>query len=290
MEKISIRLFTMFNKIIVGLVTVSLIVTFNPVFAQPNLSPVDLITNGTNKTLMLPVNADHSPVISLGSAVDSTTGDLVQGYAFIHYRDAFAKGGGHGGGGTVCYGYLASGAKWKTVEPWIMNTANNFGLSDSFLITNQTANIAKWEDATDGVIGNDSGINILGSGSSVGDVLVADEVAPDNLNEVYFGAISDPNAIAVTIVWGVFGGPPAGRKLTEWDQVFNQAYNWSATGEADKMDFENISTHELGHSVGMDDLYTSACVNETMYGYADNGQTNKRDLNSGDITGINKLY
>ena len=56
------------------------------------------------------------------------------------------------------------------------------------------------------------------------------------------------------------------------------------------MDLENIATHELGHSIGLGDLYTSSCAQETMYGYADFGEISKRDLNSGDILGISKLY
>ena len=56
-----------------------------------------------------------------------------------------------------------------------------------------------------------------------------------------------------------------------------------------KIDFYNIATHELGHSVGMTDLY-NFCTEETMYGYATEGETKKRDLNAGDIAGINALY
>lgn len=32
------------------------------------------------------------------------------------------------------------------------------------------------------------------------------------------------------------------------------------------------------------------CSKETMYGYASEGETKKRTLNSGDIQGINNLY
>ena len=55
------------------------------------------------------------------------------------------------------------------------------------------------------------------------------------------------------------------------------------------MDFENIATHELGHAVGLGDLYND-CTEETMYGYASYGETKKRTLEAGDITGIKKLY
>ena len=88
----------------------------------------------------------------------------------------------------------------------------------------------------------------------------------------------------------MFLGPPKNRVLVEWDQVYDQVdYDWSSSGEAGKMDFENIATHELGHSVGMGHP-SSECIEETMYAYAGYGETKKRDLNAGDIAGINGLY
>jgi hypothetical protein len=39
----------------------------------------------------------------------------------------------------------------------------------------------------------------------------------------------------------------------------------------------------------MADLYNT-CVDETMYGYSAAAETQKRDLNAGDITGVNSLY
>lgn len=85
----------------------------------------------------------------------------------------------------------------------------------------------------------------------------------------------------------------------EWDQIYDDAdFDWSEDCTAEdctilgneKMDFENIATHELGHSVGLDDLYEDKCSEQTMYGYADDGETKKRNLEAGDITGIQKLY
>ena len=66
-------------------------------------------------------------------------------------------------------------------------------------------------------------------------------------------------------------------------------FDWGIA-EAGKMDFENIATHELGHAVGLGDLYTSECSEQTMYGYAGYGEIKKRDLEAGDIAGITKLY
>ena len=48
--------------------------------------------------------------------------------------------------------------------------------------------------------------------------------------------------------------------------------------------------YELGHSVGLADLYTARCSDQTMYGYASLGETQKRSLEAGDTAGIRKLY
>ena len=107
-----------------------------------------------------------------------------------------------------------------------------------------------------------------------------------------FGDIQNSGAIAVAIVWGIFSGPPSVRELVEYDVVFDNAdYTWGdATSNPLVMDFENIATHEFGHATGMADLYTSQCSEQTMYGYANYGEINKRTLEAGDIKGVQELY
>ncbi len=188
---------------------------------------------------------------------------------------------------SSCYGFLAKGAKWKTIEPYIVDPANTRGLDNGFIIDNLAMDIDKWETA--------AGVDILGGGSSTTETLIADTSSPDDKNEVYFADIDDDNVIAVAIIWGYFGGPPPFRELVEWDMVFDDAdFDWSADCSsedcANKMDFENIATHELGHAVGLGDLYNDECSDQTMYGYASKGETKKRDLADGDIAGINALY
>lgn len=253
-------------------------------WAMPDFSNAVLKTPGTEKNLVLPSSVGNSNVISLGSATDPGSGKVVEGYVIVHPRGGDAKGGGKGGpGGTtsVCYTYLAKDAKWKSVESWVVNSANS-GLEAGFVFDTLVGSIVKWEAAANGK-------DILGGGSLTDSVLAADTSAPDNQNEVYFAAL-DPGTIGVTIVWGIFGGPPFGRELVEWDQIYNTYYSWSSLGEPAKMDFENIATHELGHSVGLGDLYDANCSLETMYGYGTEGEIIKRDLNQGDIAGVKNLY
>lgn len=250
-----------------------------------------------NKTAAIPKTAKliGDGVYDLGEAIDKKTGEKVEGRAIVHYKKGAAGSNGKTSGAKAiqCYGYLARGgnAKWKMVEPWVMNPSNIRGLDGNSAYSNLTADILKWEDAADGILNNNIGVDILGGGSITAGALVADTASPDGVNEVYFANVSNQGAIAITIVWGIFSGPSSNQKLVEWDQIYDDVdYDWSLSGEAGKMDFENIATHELGHSVGMGDLYNSSCGNETMYGYAAEGEINKRDLNSGDIIGINKLY
>lgn len=282
-------------SIIIGLVAI--VTVTGSAFAGQARQAATVSTPGTTQELVLPAAADASHVISLGTAVDPQSGRVVEGFAILHPREEAARptgaGGGKGGkkgGGSTCYAFMASGAKWKSVEPWIVNPTNTSGLSDTFVFADLIGNIDKWEDAADGTVGDAGAVDILGDGTITSDPLMADMTAPDARNEVYFGSIADPGVVGVTIVWGVFGGPPQGRELVEWDQVYDEAdYPWSSSGEAGKMDFENVSTHELGHAMGLDHPDDS-CTEETMYRYTDYGETLRRSLNAGDIAGIDALY
>ena len=253
------------------------------VLAKPDTTRVPVTNTRSGKVVTIPAHAQQvaPDVFSLGTA--QADGKIVEGIMHV-FRKEHAKGGvpGKPGGTTTssCYAYLAKDAKWKSVEPWVINGANS-GLDTGFLLSNTAMNIQKWEDA--------AGADIMGEGSLTSDALVADQVSPDGLNEIYFGEISEPGVIAVTITWGIFGGPPKARELIEMDQVFSTGFPWSDSGAAGAMDYENISTHELGHGLGMGHPDDS-CTEETMYRFADYGETKKRDLNPGDIAGIAKLY
>ena len=270
----------------------ALVLAAGTVFAEQPETPATNMAPGGH-VLTIPANATKvsENVYSLGQARDPQTNAIAEGYLFVHKRGTIKPGGVTGGSrtGSTCYTYLASGAKWKILEPWVVNPTNTYGLSDLSVFSILDGGIAKWEDAADGNVNGIPGANIIGQGSTTSLPLLADETAPDGQNEVYFGQL-DPGTIAVTIVWGIFSGPTRNRQLVEWDQVFNTHYPWSDTGAPDAMDFNNIATHELGHTVGMGDLYTSSCTEETMYGYGDLGETKKQTLNAGDITGINNLY
>ena len=81
------------------------------------------------------------------------------------------------------------------------------------------------------------------------------------------------------------------REIIEFDVLFDTDYTW---GDADinptVMDLQNIATHEIGHGLGLADIYDSACSEVTMYGYSVYGETKKRTLEPPDMTGMQELY
>jgi len=249
----------------------------------------------SNAKVTIPANAVKIAPGIYKLATVFSEGKLVEGIMAFHHKEGHS--GGPGGGGdngdteSPCFEYLVKNTKWKTAEPWVVNPSpspsNTNPLDETFVFNNLVADIEEWEDA--GGLTEGSPENILGDGSTTTSTLVADTSSPDGVNEVYFAEIDSEGAIAVTIVWYTIG-PPWLRQLIEWDQVYDDVrFDWSSIGEADKMDFENIAQHELGHSVGMGHPDDS-CIEETMYRFASDGETKKRDLNTGDITGVDKLY
>ncbi|MFH1771163.1 MAG: matrixin family metalloprotease [archaeon] len=185
-------------------------------------------------------------------------------------------------GNAYCYNF--TGAKWFNVEPYYIDTKNDEGLNPDVIIEALEYSISEWEDATDGVMGNNMGVNVVGAANE------ASRLRPgkyNNKNEVALGNVNTPGAIAVTYYW-YYTDTGA---MAEWDQVYDTVdFNWAFDGSPDKMDFLSIAIHEMGHTFGMLDLYYPACSLQTMYGYGSEGETDSRTLALGDITGINILY
>ncbi len=107
---------------------------------------------------------------------------------------------------------------------------------------------------------------------------------PDGHNVLRWG--STGGSIATNYVWY------SGSNILDSDVVFEDGYNWSADPSCppNRMDVQNIATHELGHSLLLVDLYQSCNSDLTMYGYGADGETKKRSLESSDEDGIRYIY
>ncbi len=93
--------------------------------------------------------------------------------------------------------------------------------------------------------------------------------------------------IAATYIWY------SGGTILEADILMDDYWLWSASDYCppNRMDVQNIGTHELGHAGPcLEDNYSYECSEATMYGYADYGETKKRTLSSYDINAFCNVY
>ncbi len=204
---------------------------------------------------------------------------------FIHYKDGTIKPTSPGKGGSAQnYAFLGKGVKWKTLPVnYTINPTNKDSLSSDFVTTAISGGAEEWDAYTGAELFATYSVDV-NAGYDGG-------ATADGRNEFVFGNYLSSNVIAVTTIWGYFGGPVQTRSIVETDILFNNYYSWGdATLDSTKMDLQNIATHEIGHVAGLGDLYTTSALEETMYGYSTEGETKKRTLNAGDILGVKALY
>lgn len=217
--------------------------------------------------------------------VASDRSPKLESVTFIHYKKGFGHkpqhnpGGGNGDSGPSCYGFLSKGAKLTASENLVFSHADS-GLSQGQVSGAIGDAATEWDSQTS--------INIFGSLTHSASANF--DSTPDGVNELSFGDYPTNGVIAVARVWGIFSGPPSGRYIDQFDIQFDTDFAWGTSGAATLMDLQNIATHEIGHGVGLDDVYEPACSEVTEYGYSDYGETKKRTLEQQDINGLQSLY
>ncbi len=125
-----------------------------------------------------------------------------------------------------------------------------------------------------------------------GPVDVDDESSPpgavyDGQNTISWALIDGPgDIVAVCNYWYYVGA----NRLVEFDIVFDSAEAWSTDGSSEAFDIQGIATHELGHTLVLQDLRSPRDGALTMHAYTWLGDTAKRSLGSGDILGVQAIY
>ncbi|MEM2292809.1 MAG: matrixin family metalloprotease [Nitrososphaerota archaeon] len=231
--------------------------------------------------------------------LDSSRPPDIEQVIFIH----FAKGKAKPPSGETGY-YKLIGAKWQNFPVHLeVNPEADDKLVDNInvLYTIQLA-AEEWDEGayswSEGIAWYGVALNLFNGSIALGHINVTttskgyDDLAwtsdkLDGCNTIVWGNYPTEGVIAVTILWY----NKATKTIIEFDIVLDTDYTWgNATQDPTVMDLQNIVTHELGHGIGLGDVYQSTAYQETMYGYSYAGETSKRDLYIGDKKGITKLY
>ena len=219
-------------------------------------------------TFTVPANEksdDHRPtvIVEVGEGKDTGLIKVTQ----IHY----AKSAGKARPPATDPCYKLSGWKWTTPIKYTINTEDKSTFSGPII-----AAASEWDSRTS---------KDLFSSPSEGPTQWSQY--NDGTNSILFGNYGTTGVIAVTRTWY----NRATKTAVESDILFDNDFAWgNATADSTKMDLQNIATHEIGHTLGLSDVYTTSCTAVTMYGYSRNGDTEKRTLETPDIVGLLKIY
>ena len=184
---------------------------------------------------------------------------------------------------TTCYAFIGQYGKrllkWPELPvDYVINPTNPDELSETFVTSAISAGAGEWDYyAGPGLFGGYA----LDYSATYG--------VGDGKNALSFGDYRTTGVIAVTTVWY----NPATKAIVEFDILFDTDFEWGDATDPetpDVMDLQNIATHELGHGVGLDDVYEDTCSEATMYGYSEEGETKKSILEEPDVIGILELY
>lgn len=153
-------------------------------------------------------------------------------------------------------------------------------LSESQVSTAVQSSFGTWTTADSGQIFNYAGTTSVKAAKL------------DGTNAILWKGITS-GALAITYVWYY----TSTGQLVEADTVFNQNYKWDLInisagdcgGTNGAYDVQNIATHEFGHWIGLDDLYSTVDKDLTMYGYGETKELKKDSLGLGDISGANAI-
>lgn len=267
-----------------------------------------LVISVITVVMLIPADAEAKENIKTQSNDDKMPPGLknippgLEKIVFIHYKKGHAKPDKPGKPdkpnkpgeekGPQCYSFLGKGVKWKDGLPTscVIHPDLEEIVPGAIIASAET-----WDSETSQELFDDNSYVTNDSSASWDD----ERSEVDGRNELVLGDYKQEGVIAVTVVWGYFSGPPDFREIFEFDILFDTDFTWGDATTAETtnpeaptavMDLQNIATHELGHGLGLADIYQGGCSEVTMYGYSEEEEIKKRTLDSPDIAGIRELY
>ena len=179
------------------------------------------------------------------------------------------------------------GIRWNTRDPQLKFVVKNDacmaaeGLSAIAVQKAITDAATTWDDATNQNLFADS------------NTVTLDPWVPgdgyNGKNTVNFKPYSG-NCIAYTRSWFSMAKVDGYYSTKESDLTFNTGYTWRTDGSYSGIDVQSVALHELGHTLGLNDLYNKAAFVNDKRQVMNSYTGVKRTLGNGDKTGLWILY
>ena len=174
---------------------------------------------------------------------------------------------------------------YMAIKPWSFKIdAGGSGLGESMVVEAVEAGMREWNRYLE--------TPMFALNNTTGSA--ANPVKLDGENTVVFGNLNG-TALAMTRAYvstsGLSAEYPVSKRAVEVDIIFNKDIDWvDVAAGGDGFDLKSIATHELGHTLGLADVYDGAYSYVTMYAYGIRNNVDQRTLAEPDIKGLSKLY
>jgi hypothetical protein len=178
--------------------------------------------------------------------------------------------------------YSLTGRKWVQKDPQIKMSVNaaGSGLTTAQMQSAVTAAANTWDAATNQ--------NLFHDGGAVATTAVQGKYDKQNVIS-FINYNPGCTALASAGTWYRLTKVDGYYPIVESDIAFNSNYKWTTTGESGK-DFQSVALHEMGHTIGLGDIYNKVAFSKDTRQVMHYYTGIKRTLGNGDATGVWKLY
>lgn len=201
--------------------------------------------------------------------------------------------------------FRLTGYRWNTLNPQLQLYLNPIGMPSELTTTTSKDAISAaantWDDVADGNLFSDINTVIVDENKVVDDPFSS---SPKNDGYNVHGWKAFGNSFVALNRWWTDGTKKDGfYTITESDTWYNLDYEWTTSlttaQTTSKMDLQSVALHELGHCIGLGDIYSTTYGGvlppsdertsdyEQVMNLYDEPQ---RTLGNGDITGTQVLY